>query len=143
MGGGERQGTLNDTGGNLAWIGMGVVGASCLMLPRSFPDLSPALCQLRGPDTQVLSSHELGALEPPLLLLFLISCWGRFLITDVIIYFLLMAGSTGSPLCYRRALVALQGLLPDRFPHLAPVERAELSLPERNSFYSVFPPPVA
>lgn len=51
-----------------------------------------------------------------------------------------MAGSISSPLCYRRALVALQRLLPDSFLHLGSVESTELSLPEINSLYSSPPP---
>lgn len=93
-GGCGRLGTVNYTGGDLAWIRMGAVGASCLMLPRSFPDLSPALCQLWGPDTPwcwvPISSWEpwtelpyccpslfhvgVGFLSPVLLF---ISCWWR------------------------------------------------------------------
>lgn len=78
------------------------------------------------------------------MLLFLISFSARFLLSPTpFIYFLPMAGSVSSPRCCRRALVALQGLLPDRFLHLGSVERIESSLPEMNSLYSFFPSPIA
>lgn len=59
------------------------------------------------------------------------------------IYFLPMPGGISSPLCYRKALVALQGLLPDRFLHLGSLERTELSLLETNALYSFSPPPIS